>query len=83
MLPNGEIIVGHGDADEETQLLSFQDGVGKVLLDVPKLQDVRCSPNGVIYVLDLDDGGTRVQKVEGFTADTRCGQQRTSGRACV
>ena len=63
MLPNGEIIVGHGDADEETQLLSFQDGVGKVLLDVPKLQDVRCSPNGVIFV--LDDGGTRVQKVEG------------------
>ena len=64
MLPNGEIIVGHGDEDdEESQLLSFQDGVGKVLLDVPKLQDVRCSPNGVIYV--LDDGGTRVQKVEG------------------
>ena len=64
MLPNGEIIVGHGDEDdEESQLLSFQDGVGKVLLDVPKLQDVRCSPNGVIYV--LDDGGTRVQKVDG------------------
>ena len=63
MLPNGEMIVGHGDADEESQLLSFQDGVGKVLLDIPKLQDVCCSPNGVIYVLDA--GGTRVQKVEG------------------
>ena len=64
ILPNGEMIVGHGDADdEESQLLSFQDGVGKVLLDCPRLQDVCCSPNGVIYVLDA--GGTRVQKVEG------------------
>ena len=35
---------------------------GKVLLDVPQLQDVCCSPSGVIYVLDA--GGTRVQKVE-------------------
>ena len=63
MLPNGEMIVGHADADEESQLLSFQNSVGKVLLDVPKLKDVCCSPNGVIYVLDA--GGTRVQKVEG------------------
>ena len=63
MLPNGEMIVGHGDEDEESQLLSFQNGVGKVLLDVPDLEDVCCSPNGVIYVLDA--GGTRVQKVEG------------------
>ena len=63
MLPNGEMIVGHGDADEESQLLSFQDSVGKVLLDVPDLIDFRCSPNGVIYVLDAD--GTRVQKVDG------------------
>ena len=62
MLPNGEMIVGHGDS-AAAQLLSFQDGVGKVLLDVPELQDVCCSPNGVIYVLDA--GGTRVQKVEG------------------
>ena len=64
MSPKGEMIVGHGDKDsDESQLLSFQDGVGKVLLDCPRLQDVCCSPNGVIYV--LDDGGTRVQKVEG------------------
>ena len=63
MLPNGEMIVGHHDADAEWQLLSFQDGVGKVLLDIPDLQDVCCSPNGVIYVLDA--GGRRVQKVEG------------------
>ena len=65
MLPNGEMIVGHGDgdADEESQLVSFKDGVGKVLLDAPQLQDVCCSPNGVIYVLDA--GGTRVQKVDG------------------
>ena len=63
MLPNGEMIVGHSDADEESQLLSFQDGVGKVLLNLQKLQHVHCSPNGVIYVLDA--GGTRVQKVEG------------------
>ena len=60
MLPNGEMIVGHGDTD--TQLLSFQEGVGKVLLDFPDLIDVCCSPNGVIYVLDA--GGKRVQKVE-------------------
>ena len=63
LLPNGEMIVGHGHADEESQLLSFQNGVGKVLLDVPKLKDVRCSPNGVIYALDA--GGTRVQRLEG------------------
>ena len=63
MLPNGEMIVGHGDANEGSQLLSFQDGVGKVLLNLQKLQHVHCSPNGVIYVLDA--GGTRVQKVQG------------------
>ena len=64
MLPNGEMIVGHYDAGfENSQLLSFQDGVGKVLLNVQKLQHVHCSPSGVIYVLDA--GGTRVQKVEG------------------
>ena len=63
MLPNGEMIVGHGDVHEGSQLLSFQDGVGKVLLDIPKLTSVCCSPHGVIYVLDA--GGTRVQKVEG------------------
>ena len=64
MLPNGEMIVGHYDAGfENSQLLSFQDGVGKVLLHVPDLFNVCCSPNGVIYVLDA--GGTRVQKVEG------------------
>ena len=61
--PNGEMIAGHGDADEGSQLVSFQDGVGKVLLDVPQLQGVCCSPNGVVYV--ADNGGTRVQKVEG------------------
>ena len=45
--PNGEMIVGHVDAEhEESQLLRFQDGVGKVLLDVPELEDVCCSPNG-------------------------------------
>jgi len=73
MSPNGEMIVGHDDEDGEdcedsedskdAQLLIFQDGVGKVLLNVQQLQDVCCSPNGVIYVLDA--GGTRVQKVDG------------------
>ena len=64
MLPNGEMIVGHVDAEhEESQLLSFQDGVGKVLIDVQELEDVCSSPNGVICVLDA--GGKRVQKVEG------------------
>ena len=63
MSPNGEMNVGHCVAYPATQLLSFQDGVGKVLINVPDLIDVCCSPNGVIYV--LDDGGTRVQKVEG------------------
>ena len=65
MLPTGEMIVGHGDEDERTQVLSFQNGVGKVLLEVPGLKDVCCSPNGVIYVLTLDTSGTRVQRVEG------------------
>ena len=63
MLPTGEMIVGHGDVNEGSQLVSFQDGVGKGLLAVPNLIDVCCSPNGVIYVLDAC--GTRVQKVEG------------------
>ena len=67
MSPNGEMIVGHDHDDDEdcedAQLLIFQDGVGKVLLNVQHLQDVCCSPNGVIYVLDA--GGTRVQKVDG------------------
>ena len=64
MLPNGEMIVGHGDeGNEESQLLSFQEGVGKVLLDVQQFEGVCCSPNGGIYVLDT--GGARVQKVEG------------------
>ena len=62
MSPNGEMIVGHCVAYPATQLLSFQNEVGKVLLDCPWLQDVHCSPNGVFYVLDA---GTRVQKVEG------------------
>ena len=73
MLPNGEMIVGHGDeGNEESQLLSFQEGVGKVLLDVQQFEGVCCSPNGVIYVLDA--GGARVQKVEGS-------RQRTCRRA--
>ena len=66
MLPNGEMIVGHIDEEHgESQLLtlSFQDGVGKVLLDGPELQGVCCSPNGVIYV--IDSNCTRVQKVDG------------------
>ena len=80
MLPNGEMIVGHYDAGfENSQLLSFQDGVGKVLLHVPDVFNVCCSPNGVIYVLDA--GGTRVQKVEGSRLIPRCGQQRPSRRA--
>ena len=62
MSPNGKMIVGHSDSPA-TQLLSFQDGVGEVLFDVPELRDAHCSPNGVIYILDA--GGTRVQKVEG------------------
>ena len=65
MLPNGRMIVGHGDADSDkgSQLVSFQDGAGKILLDIPGLKDVCCSPNGVIYVIDAD--GRRVRKVEG------------------
>ena len=76
MLPNGEMIVGHGDADKESQLLSFQNGVReRSCSTVPRLRDVCCSPNGVIYVLDA--GGTRVQKVEGSRLTPRCGQQGT------
>ena len=63
MSPNGEMMVGHGETSTATQLVSFQDGVVRVALDVPDLQDVCCSPNGVIYFLHA--GGTRVQKVEG------------------
>ena len=80
MSPNGEMIVGHCVAYPATQLLSFQDDVGKVLLDVPELEDVCCSPNGVVYVLDAD--GRRVQKVEGSCL-MPVRQQRTLRRAKV
>ena len=64
VLPTGEMIVGHTSEEKETEeLLSFQNGFGKVLLDIPDMMDFCCSPNGVIYVLDAD--GTRVQRLEG------------------
>ena len=64
VLPTGEMIVGHFSEEKETaELLSFQNGFGKVLLDIPGFEDICCSPNGVIYVLDA--GGTRVQRLEG------------------
>jgi len=63
MLPTGEMIVGHTSGEKEAELLSFQNGFGKVLLDIPDMRAFCCSPNGVIYVLDADD--RRVQKLEG------------------
>ena len=48
----------------ETQLLSFQDGVGKVLLRGMEQPKRLCgSPNGVLYL--IDKWGERVQKLEG------------------
>ncbi len=63
VLPAGEMIVGHNSSKNGKQLLSFQKGFGKVLLDSPDLIRCCCSPNGVTYVLDAL--GTRVQKLEG------------------
>ena len=63
VLPTGEMIVGHQSPENGRKLLSFQNGFGKVLADMPDLENFCCSPNGVIYVLDAD--GSRVQKLEG------------------
>ena len=68
--PAGELFVRSRGIDtqaNEPHLLSFHDGVGKVLLeDLEGLEDTcrLCgSPNGVLYI--LDKGFTRVQKLDG------------------
>ena len=63
--PAGEVFVisshGHGTGK---QLLSFQDGVGKVLLQgLEKPRQLCGSPNGVLYL--VDQRGDRVQKLDG------------------
>ena len=59
--PAGEVFV---ISSPGTQLLSFQDGVGKVLLQGLDQPLRLCgSPNGVLYL--VDKCGERVQKLEG------------------
>ena len=63
VLPDGEILAADRD---NKRLVSFQNGFGRVLLsDVEGLQDLFCSPNGVVYVLTR--GGEEVQKLAGST----------------
>ena len=63
VLPDGEILVADRD---NKRLVSIQNGFGRVLLsDVEGLEDVFCSPNGVVYVLNKD--GQEVQKLVGST----------------
>ena len=70
VLPDGEILVGDL---EEDRLVSFQNGFGRVLLsDADGLEDVFCSPNGVVYV--LNQNGTAVGW---FDASTIRGQQES------
>ena len=63
--PAGELFVGSQSIQANQQhLVSFHDGVGKVLLEgLEKPRRLCGSPNGVLYILDKE--GTRVQKLEG------------------
>ena len=62
--PAGEVSLIVADDRTGTQLLSFQDGVGKVLLGGMELPMRLCgSPNGGLYL--IDKLGERVQKLEG------------------
>ena len=62
--PAGEVSLIVADDRTGTQLLSFQDGVGKVLVGGMELPMRLCgSPNGVLYL--IDKLGERVQKLEG------------------
>jgi len=62
--PAGELFLISSDHDPTAQLLSFQDGVGKVLLRGLEQPLQLCgSPNGVLYL--IDKWGERVQKLEG------------------
>ena len=79
MLPTGEMIAGHGDADEETQLLSFQDGVGSCSTS----QVARCPLFTQWGGLCCRQRWHKGAEGGGLTADTRCGQQRTFRRACI
>ncbi len=58
--PKGEICVAIG-CDERSQLISFQNTVGKLVLETDRIHDLCCSPNGTFYVLQAD--GKRVQKL--------------------
>ena len=65
--PAGELFVtsrGIGTQANQRHLLSFHDGVGKVLLEgLEETNRLHGSPNGVLYILDKQR--TRVQKLEG------------------
>ena len=63
--PAGEVfLISAPDDRTGAQLLSFQDGVGKVLLRGMEQPERLCgSPNGVLYL--LDKSGDRLQKLEG------------------
>ena len=61
--PAGEVFVISIADDRTTQLLSFQDSVGKVLLRGLEEPLRLCgSPNGVLYL--IDKWGERVQKLD-------------------
>ena len=68
--PAGEVFLMIASPNDRTeaQLVSFKDGVGKVLLRGMELRQLSLlrlsgSPNGVLYL--LDKSGERVQKLEG------------------
>eukprot|EP00434_Breviolum_minutum_P004230 symbB.v1.2.003728.t2/scaffold176.1/size287750/10 len=62
--PAGEVFLISPDDQTGAQLLSFQDGVGKVLLRGMERPGRLCgSPNGVLYI--VDELGEKVRKLEG------------------
>ena len=61
--PTGDLFAMEGE-NENNLLVKFSHGFGEVLHEnCPRIDDLFCSPNGVLYMLDL--AGKRVQKFEG------------------
>lgn len=51
LLPVSTYFRGPHCSDERSQLISFQNTVGKLVLETDRIHDLCCSPNGTFYVL--------------------------------
>eukprot|EP00435_Cladocopium_sp_Y103_P042218 s1041_g11.t1 len=64
ILPTGEIFLA--DCENERPVVSFHNGVGRLVLDELQSDSICCSPNGVLYVLT----DKALQKLEGSRLQT-------------